>query len=146
MALPYVVAMAAMVLAGLSSDRSGERIWHIAGAAFAGALGLAASVLLHNPVAIILSFCVAAAGIYAALAVFWTLPTAILRGLAAAGGLALLNSVANLGGFFGPYLMGWAKEVTGDYTFGMEVLAAFLVMAGIAVILIGRAFFAKEPA
>jgi ACS family tartrate transporter-like MFS transporter len=142
-ALPYLVSMVAMVLAGLSSDQRGERVGHVAGAAFAGALGLLGAVLLHNPILIILSFCVAASGIYAALAVFWTLPTAILRGLAAAGGLALLNSVANLGGFFGPYVMGWAKEQTGDYTLGMEVLAAFLVLAGVSVILIGRSFFPR---
>ena len=139
-ALPYGVAMIAMVLAGMSSDRRGERVGHVAGAAFAGALGLVGAVLLHNPVLIVISFCVAASGICAALAVFWTLPTAILRGMAAAGGLALLNSFANTGGFFGPYLMGWLKQQTGDYTLGMEVLAGFLLLAGVSVLLIGRVF------
>jgi ACS family tartrate transporter-like MFS transporter len=105
------------------------------------ALGLTGAALLSGPVAILLSFCVASAGIYAALAVFWTLPTAMLRGLAAAGGLALLNSFANTGGFFGPYLMGWAKEQTGTYSFGLEVLAGFLALACVSVILVGRAFF-----
>ena len=143
-ALPYIVSMVAMVLAGMSSDRSGERVGHVAGAAFLGALGLVGSVLLHNPVTIILSFCLAAAGIYAALAVFWTLPTALLRGMAAAGGLALLNSVANLGGYFGPDLMGRLKELTGDYVLGMEVLAGFLTLAGVSVLLIGRAFFGRH--
>ena len=143
-ALPYVVSMIAMVLAGMSSDRSGERVGHVAGAAFIGALGLLGAVLLHNPVFIILSFCVAGAGIYAALAVFWTLPTAILRGMAAAGGLALLNSVANLGGYFGPDMMGRLKELTGDYVLGMEVLAGFLTLAGISVLLIGAAFFGRK--
>ena len=143
-ALPYIVAMVAMVLAGMSSDRSGERVRHVAGAAFLGALGLMGSVLVHGPVMIILCFCLAAAGIYAALAVFWTLPTAILRGMAAAGGLALLNSVANLGGYFGPDLMGRLKELTGDYVLGMEVLAGFLAFAGISVLLIGRAFFGRQ--
>ena len=99
-----------MVLLGYSSDRSGDRVWHVAGAAFAGALGLVGAVLTHNPVLVMASFCLAGCGIYGALAVFWTLPTAILRGMAAAGGLALLNSFSNLGGFFGPTLMGWLKE------------------------------------
>ena len=139
--LPYLVAMLAMVGVGLSSDRRGERVFHVATSALAGGLGLLGAALLHGPLAILLSFCVASAGIYAALAVFWTLPTAILRGLAAAGGLALLNSFANTGGFFGPYLMGWAKEQTGTYSFGMEVLAGFLVLAAASVILIGRVFF-----
>jgi ACS family tartrate transporter-like MFS transporter len=140
-ALPYVVSMAGMVLLGLSSDRSGDRVWHVAGATFAGALGLAGAVLFVNPLLIMISFCVAAFGIYGALAVFWTLPTAILRGMAAAGGLALLNSFSNLGGFFGPTLMGWLKQSTGTYTMGMLVLAAMLAFGGIATLAIGRAFF-----
>ncbi len=144
-ALPYGLAMAAMVAVGLSSDRSGERAGHVAACAIAGALGMAGAVLLHGPVAILLCFCLAASGIYAALAVFWTLPTAILRGTAAAGGLALLNSFSNLGGFFGPYLMGWLKTRTGDYVLGMELLAGMLVLAGIAVIVIGRRFFPNSP-
>jgi ACS family tartrate transporter-like MFS transporter len=140
-ALPYFIAMVAMVLLGLSSDRTGDRVWHVAGAAFAGALGLAGAVLSNNPVLVIACFCLAASGIYGALAVFWTLPTAILRGMAAAGGLALLNSFSNLGGFFGPTLMGWLKERTGTYTLGMLVLAVMLAFAGIATLAIGRAFF-----
>ncbi len=142
--LPYGLAMIAMVLWGISSDRRGERVLHVAGAAFAGALGLLGAALLHGPFLIILSFCLASAGIYAALAVFWTLPTAILRGTAAAGGLALLNSFANLGGFFGPDLMGRLKQMTGNYTLGFEVLAGFLIMASISVVLIGRAFFRTQ--
>ncbi|MEP6829188.1 MAG: MFS transporter [Rhizomicrobium sp.] len=140
-ALPYFIAMIAMVLLGLSSDRTGDRVWHVAGAAFAGASGLAGAVLSNNPVLVIACFCLAASGIYGALAVFWTLPTAILRGMAAAGGLALLNSFSNLGGFFGPTLMGWLKERTGTYTLGMLVLAVMLAFAGIATLAIGRAFF-----
>ena len=140
-ALPYIVAMIAMVGLGISSDRSGERVRHVAGAALAGALGLLGAALLHGSVAIILSFCLASAGIYAALAVFWTLPTTILRGMAAAGGLALLNSFSNLGGFFGPDLMGRLKQLTGDYAFGLEVLAGFLLLAAVSVLLIGHAFF-----
>jgi ACS family tartrate transporter-like MFS transporter len=142
-ALPYAVAMAAMVAVGISSDRQGERVWHVAGSALAGAIGLLGAVFLNGPVAIMLSFCLASAGIYAALAVFWTLPTAILRGTAAAGGLALLNSFANLGGFFGPTLMGWARQQSGSYAFGLELLTGFLLFASVAVILVGRAFFGK---
>jgi MFS transporter, ACS family, tartrate transporter len=143
-ALPYFVSMVGMVLLGLSSDRSGERIWHVAGAAFAAALGLLGAGLLHGAIPVMASFCLAAAGIYGALAVFWTLPTAMLRGMAAAGGLALLNSFSNLGGFFGPYLMGWLKQSTGSYTLGMSLLAVMLGLAGVSTVLIGRAFFGSE--
>jgi ACS family tartrate transporter-like MFS transporter len=140
-ALPYIVSMAGMVLLGLSSDRTGDRVWHVAGAAFAGALGLLGAVLFADPVLVMACFCLAAFGIYGALAVFWTLPTAILRGMAAAGGLALLNSFSNLGGFFGPTLMGFLKDRYHDYLPGMSLLAAMLAFGGVATLLIGRAFF-----
>lgn len=140
-AAPYVASMVAMVGLGISSDRRKERVFHVAAACFAGALGLLGAVLLHGPLLVMVSFCVAAAGIYGALAVFWTFPTQILRGMAAAGGLALLNSFSNLGGFFGPTLMGWLKDLTGTYTLGMSLLSAMLMSAGLATIVIGRAFF-----
>jgi len=75
--------------------------------------------------------------------VFWTLPSSLLRGTAAAGGLALLNSFSNLGGFFGPYLMGWAKQATGNFTLGILLLSGMLVLAGVSVIVIGRRFFTR---
>ena len=141
-ALPSVCAIAAMVLVGLSSDRRGERIFHVAGSALVASAGLLGAALLSSPVLVIASFCVASAGIYSALAVFWTLPTAILRGVAAAGGLALLNSFANLGGYFGPDLMGRLYAATGNYTLGLTALAGMEALAAVSVILIGRSFFA----
>jgi ACS family tartrate transporter-like MFS transporter len=144
-ALPYLVAVVGMVLIGMSSDRRGERVFHVAGSAALGAIGLLGAALFSGPVAVIFSFCLASVGIYAALAVFWTLPTAILRGLAAAGGLALLNSFSNLGGFFGPYLMGWLKQLTGGYSVGLIALAGMEFLAAMAVILIGRTFFQGSP-
>jgi ACS family tartrate transporter-like MFS transporter len=142
-ALPYLLAMAAMVALGWSSDRSGERAGHVAFGAIAGAIGMAGAVLLTSHGAIIAALCVACCGIYAALAVFWAVPTSLLRGTAAAAGLALLNSFSNLGGFFGPYLMGWAKQATGNFTLGMIILSGMLVLAAVSVILIGRAFFSQ---
>ena len=68
----------------------------------------------------------------------------MLRGTAAAGGLALLNSFSNLGGFFGPSLMGWAKQQTGNYTLGMALLSGMLILAAMSVIVIGRAFFPRN--
>ena len=143
-ALPYLLAMGAMVALGYSSDRNGDRAGHVAFGAIAGAAGMAGAVLLTNHAAIIVALCVACSGIYAALAVFWALPTALLRGTAAAAGLALLNSFSNLGGFFGPYLMGWARQTTGNFTLGMLLLSGMLVLAGVSVIMIGRAFFPKS--
>jgi ACS family tartrate transporter-like MFS transporter len=142
-ALPYLLAIGAMVALGMSSDRSGERAGHVAFGALAGAAGMAGTVWFASHGLIILSLCLACSGIYAALAVFWTLPSSMLRGTAAAGGLALLNSFSNLGGFFGPYLMGWAKQQTGNFTLGMSLLAGMLVLSAVSVLWIGRRFFSR---
>jgi ACS family tartrate transporter-like MFS transporter len=91
---PYIVSMVAMVLWGMSSDARGERIWHITSAALLGALGLAAAALLHSTLGVLIALTLAAAGIHAALSVFWTLPTAYLGGTAAAGGIALIKRSA----------------------------------------------------
>jgi ACS family tartrate transporter-like MFS transporter len=137
-AAPYLVSSVVMVLWGMSSDARNERVWHISSAALLGAAGLVGAALLHSPVAVLISLTIAACGIYAALAVFWTLPTSFLGGTAAAGGIALINSISNTGGFFGPYLMGWLKSHTGGYSAGLGVLAAALVIAAILVVVIGR--------
>jgi nitrate/nitrite transporter NarK len=130
-----------MVAWGMFSDRIGKRALPVAIAAFAAAIGMVGAVTSGNHIMVEASLCLAASGIYAALAVFWTLPSALLRGAAAAGGLALLNSFSNLGGFFGPYLMGWARQQTGNFTLGMTLLAGMLVVAGVSVLVIGRVFF-----
>jgi len=107
-ALPYLLAMGAMVALGASSDRSGERAGHVAFGALAGALGMAGAVLLASHAAVIAALCLACCGIYAALAVFWTLPASMLRGTAAAAGLQFhfghvgAGGHADPGGFFGP--------------------------------------------
>jgi ACS family tartrate transporter-like MFS transporter len=145
-ALPYLLAMGAMVGLGWSSDRSGDRAGHVAFAAVLAALGVMGAMTANVHWLVIAFLCLATSGIYAALAVFWTLPASLLRGTAAAAGLALLNSFSNLGGFFGPYLMGWARQTTGNFTLGMMVLAGMLVLAGCSVIVIGRTFFARPAA
>ncbi|MGZ5938574.1 MAG: MFS transporter [Rhizomicrobium sp.] len=137
-AAPYLASAVVMVLWGMSSDARGERVWHIASAALLGAAGLIGAALVHSHAAVLISLTVAACGIYAALSVFWTLPTSFLGGTAAAGGIALINSISNTGGFFGPYLMGWLKQHTGGYSAGMGVLAAALIVAAILVVAIGR--------
>ena len=77
-------------------------------------------------------------GVYASSATFWTLPTGFLTGSAAAGGIALMNSIGNLGGFVGPYAIGWIKDATGEVTIGLVVLAAGPIMAGVATFLMGH--------
>lgn len=137
-ACPYVICAFAMVAWARSSDARGERIWHVVVAALLGAGGFAAAALLHASVFSLIALSVAAIGIYAALVSIWTLPSSILGGTAAAGGIALINSLANLGGFVGPYVMGWLKQSTGGYETGMAVLAAGLLTSVVLVLALAR--------
>lgn len=134
-ALPYAAAALTMYLWGRHSDRTGERTWHIALPAFVGAVGLALSAYWGNaPVLALAALCLSAMGCYAALPVFWTLPTSMLTGVAAAAGIALVNSIGNLGGFLGPTLVGYVSDATGSYGAALSTLAAFVAVAGVAVL------------
>ncbi len=112
-ALPYVVGAIGMVAWGRHSDKTGERVWHcvIPFAAMVVGLGLAAAI--DDPIAKIAVLCVAAWGFFSILPVFWTLPTAFLSGVGAAAGIAAVNSIGNLGGYFGPQVFGYLKTATG---------------------------------
>jgi ACS family tartrate transporter-like MFS transporter len=132
----YVVAALAMPLWGWSSDRARERIWHTALASFLGAAGFVGGAYLHSPPLVILSLGLAAVGTYIAIVPFWALPPTFLGGTAAAGGIALINSTGNLGGFVGPSVVGWVKDTTQSYSAGMLALAAALVAAGILTLIV----------
>src|SRR5439155_26568733 len=105
-AIPNLCAMIAMVANGLHSDRTGERRWHVAVPAILSAIGWTLCAFVDSPVLFIFSLALVQMGIMSMLPTFWTLPTAFLSGTAAAGGIALINSVGNLGGFVGPNILG----------------------------------------
>lgn len=131
-ALPYLAASIGMVVVARHSDRTGERHRHVAFAAFAGAAGLIIGALVQrHPVAALLALCLTATGIWSTLGPFWSLPTTFLSGTAAAGGIALINSVGNMGGFVGPTVVGFLKERTQRFESGLLALAASLVVAGL---------------
>ncbi|MGD0192636.1 MAG: MFS transporter [Rhizomicrobium sp.] len=138
-AIPYAAALVAMLAAARSSDARNERVWHTVIAALAAAAGLIGAALLHGDVAKILALTVAAMGIYSALVTFWTLPQSFMGGTAAATGIALVNSIGNLGGFTGPYLMGWFRQMSGGYSLGLAALAAGLTGTAALVFLMARA-------
>jgi len=127
-----------MVLCGWNSDRTGERRWHIALPLLIGAAAFAWSAYAFDLLAAMLALSIATAGIYAAIASFWSLPTAILSGTGAAAGLALINSIGNLGGFVGPTVVGAAKEATGSFTRALLFLAAALALGGLLALILGQ--------
>ena len=98
------------------------------------AIGIFAAAMLADPLLKMVAFCVAAFGIFGTLAVFWTLPTSFLSGIAAAGGIAVINSIGNLAGFAGPYAMGAIKDATDSYQGGLFLLAGLALMAMLIVL------------
>ena len=137
--IPYALAAVAMVLASRSSDRSGERRWHTAGAGFVGGIGLILSGIFGGDLALAMAaLSLATMGILTSLPLFWTLPTSMLRGSAAAAGIALINAVGNLAGFVSPFMVGSIKDATGSTTAGLYVLAGSLFLGGILVLLATR--------
>jgi MFS family permease len=137
-AIPFAFAVVAMIWWASHSDVTRERVWHFVCPATVAGLALIASAYLGNPVLAAVSLTICAMGIYAAHAIFWTLPTGFLTGSAAAGGIALVNSIGTLGGFAGPYAIGWIKDATGETTLGLVVLAVGMIMAGVVTFLMGH--------
>ena len=131
-AIPYLVATIVMVPVGKSADKRGERRWHVAIPAFAGALGLVISTFFaSSPWPALAALTLATAGIITSLPLFWSLPTAVLGGAAAAAGIAFINSLGNLAGFASPYMVGWLKDVTQSTSYGMLALAFSLLLGGL---------------
>ncbi len=135
-AIPYAAAAVAMVVVGRSSDRTGDRRWHVALSAWTGALGLAAAAQLTHPVAELAALSVAAAGIWGLLGPYWAFSSRLLTGAGAAGGIALINSIGNLGGFVGPYLVGWIRGRTTGFAVALWVLAVCPMFAGLITLMV----------
>ena len=133
-AIPFLVAALGMIWYGQRSDRVLERRSHCAIAFLLCAIGLVATALLPSPALRLIALCVAAFGAWSTLPVFWAMPTAFLSGAAAAAGVAYINSIANIAGFVGPFIMGWIKDATGSFDGGLLVIASVTIGAAIAVL------------
>jgi nitrate/nitrite transporter NarK len=137
--IPFAVACVAMIVVGRSSDRTRERKWHIMLSAFVGALGLVGgATLTATPALALASLSLALGGALASIAVLWVLPSGLLTGAANAGGLALMATVGNLGGYVAPYVVGLAKEATGRTDFGLYLMAAAMILGALLVQLLPR--------
>ena len=129
-AIPYVVATVCMVLVGRSADRLRERRWHFMVPAVLGAIGLILSATFSNNTTFaIAALTLAAAGVISSLPLFWTFPPAFLGGAAAAGGIALIGALGNVGGFVSPYAVGFMKDLTHSTDGGMYLLAGCVFMS-----------------
>jgi ACS family tartrate transporter-like MFS transporter len=137
--IPYVVGTISMIIWGYVSDRMQERRWNLFTSCLVGAVGLVLAGILGRSFWALAAMCLATIGFYGSKGPFWPLPSTFLTGTAAAAGMALINSVGNLGGFFGPFILGWIKDSTGSFDNGLYALAGFMVLAAITTLVGVRA-------
>jgi ACS family tartrate transporter-like MFS transporter len=142
--LPYIVGTVGLLAWGWSSDRNKERRWHLITASTVGALGLAFAGWSGASYWALLGMSAATVGIYGSRAAFWPMPSLFLTGTAAAGAIAMINAVGNLGGYVGPFVVGWIKDSTQSFGAGLYFLAACSLMAAVITFFAARA--AGDPA
>lgn len=140
-AIPYAVATVVMIVVARHSDRTGERRWHIAAAAVVGGASLAVAGHAGTLVPAIVILSIAMAGLASMFGPFWTLATDYVSGVGAAGAIALINSAGNVGGFVGPYLVGYVHDRTNSFAAGLAVVGAILAAGGLLVLAVP----AREP-
>jgi MFS transporter, ACS family, tartrate transporter len=121
---------------GFHSDRSGERRWHVALTGFVGALALGMGAYVTSLTPEIIALSLALMAVFAMCGPFWAIPSNLLTGTAAAAGIALINSVGNLGGFFGPYIIGLVRTSTGGFGGGLLVVGVSLALSGCVILLV----------
>lgn len=145
-AIPYGFGAIAMVVLGRSSDRSGKRRLHFALASLLGAAGIVISNLFRqNTLIAMIGLTLATLGILATFPLFWPMPTEMLAGTAAAAGIAWINSLGNLAGFFGPSIVGWVTDLTKRSDYGLYLVAAALVLgAGLVLCFVPPKFTPDE--
>jgi len=137
--LPFLATVVVMVLVGMRSDRTGERRWHTAIPAFTAAAGLTVAAFGGGHTAIV----VAGIGVGLAFAEgmvgpFWAMATSRMAGLSAAAGIAMINSLANLGGYYGPDIIGFFQSRNGGFRGGLLAIAATVVLSGTIALFVGR--------
>ncbi len=145
-AVPPTIAVIAMVLWARHSDRTGERTWHVVVACLAAAAGLMLAGAAASTFAVVAALSLVNVGIASAKPPLWAMPTMFLSGSAAAVGIATINAIGNLGGFVGPWAIGWIKDRTGSFTGGLIFVAALLVLSAILTLVVARSGRRTEAA
>jgi MFS family permease len=135
--VPYVIAAIVMVPWARHSDRTGERVWHVAIPAIVGGVSIPVALYMTDPYLAMVAVTLSTCSVMCALPVFWSLPSTFLTGLAAAGGIALINSIGNLSGFSGPYITGWLTGLTGNARLALWVVGVLSLAAAAVVVYLG---------
>lgn len=137
-AIPGIFAVIAMVLWARHSDKTGERTWHVVSACMLAAAGLAFATGATTIVTVLIALTLVNIGVSCAKPPLWSMPTLFLSGPAAAAGIATINSIGNLGGFVGPSMIGWIKDLTGSFAGGLYFVAGLLVFSSILTLILAR--------
>jgi MFS transporter, ACS family, tartrate transporter len=145
-AIPYVIGAIGMVHWGWHSDRNRERKWHVVMSLVAVVVGLGFASITASPIVKMSLICIAGWGFFSFLPVFWTLPTAFLSGAGAAAGIAAINSISNLGGYFGPKIFGQLRDWTGTDFAGLIFLSSCAVIGAVIMLVLGQTPALERPA
>ncbi|MFE3828999.1 MFS transporter [Streptomyces sp. NPDC059092] len=137
-AIPYLPAAVVLFFWSRHATRHGTRTWHVAGPAVVGGVSIPIALYMDSPAATIAVITVTACAIFAALPVFWSIPSRFLTGAAAAAGIALINTAGNIGGFAAGYVTGWLKDFSGSYTLSMFVVGGFMLLSAVLMAVLAR--------
>jgi sugar phosphate permease len=135
-AVPFMFGAVGMVVLSRHSDKTTERRGHVAVALGMAAVGIGLSGFVDHPVLKMALLCFAQIGVSSVPPMFWPIPSSFLTGASAAAGIAAINSLGNLSGFGGPFLMGWLKDATGSFTTGLACLALIAAVGAVTVMLL----------
>jgi MFS transporter, ACS family, tartrate transporter len=136
--IPFLVTTVVMVLVGMHSDRTGERRWHTAISAFAAAAMLFVAAYAGSPVLVVACIGLGLAGAESMVGPFWAMATSSMPGISAAAGIAVINSLANLGGYFGPDIIGLFRSSNGGFSGGFLAIAVTIAVSGAVALIVGR--------
>jgi ACS family tartrate transporter-like MFS transporter len=137
-ALPFLATAVAMVLVGMRSDRTGERRWHTAIPAFLGAGALVAAGYGSSTFVVVACIGLGLVCAESMVGPFWAMATSRMAGLSAAAGIAVINSLANLGGYYGPDIIGFFRKLNGGFRGGLLAIGATLALSGVIALIVGR--------
>jgi len=137
-AIPYIPAVFVMYFWSRDVQRRGLRTWHIAVPAVVGGISIPIALFMNSPALTIFVIAITASSIFAILPNFWTLPTQFLTGAAAAAGVALINTIGNIGGFAAPYVTGAVHDWTGGYEMPMFIVGGFMILSAVLMVLLAR--------
>lgn len=143
-AIPMMAALIVQLIISKTATITGDKVWHVFGTLFVGAIGLTLSPFASNLTIALILVCLSAIGIHAAMGVWWTIPTTFLTGPAAAGSIALINSCGNLGGWVGPNMMAWVKVTTGSFDLGYFIMGGAMLLSGLLVLTVKYNLFRKN--